>query len=386
MFLRPFLLFSSLSIATLLPNTAAYASTSEYKVLADNFKHNFHSKMKANKVPGGAFVIVEGDTILKLSTYGKRTKGGSKNVNSETVFRLASVSKTFAGTLASMLVQEHKLDWKQPVISYIPEFDLADRQAAKQINLGHIIGHSTGLWPNSYDNLINANVKMPKIISKFDELTPMCSPGVCYGYQNVAFSFIQTAIETQTHQNYAELLQRRIFTPLKMSSASVGYDAFQNTKNRAEPHVKTKSGFKKVKVKPNYYQLAPAAGVNASISDMSKWLMANLGQNPSVISESVLKDVTTPGVKTTRELRRRDWRAYLDSAHYGKGWRVYEFEGRPLIYHAGWVAGYVAEISYSPELNIGMAMLLNGESRVIAKLSSQYWRDVFKQADKLDKQ
>ena len=386
MFLKPFLLFSSLSIATLLPNTAAFASTSEYKDLADNFKHNFHSKMKANKVPGGAFVIVEGDTILKLSTYGKRTKGGSKNVNSETVFRLASVSKTFAGTLASMLVQEHKLDWKQPVISYIPEFDLADKQAAKQINLGHIIGHSTGLWPNSYDNLINANVKMPKIISKFDELTPMCSPGVCYGYQNVAFSFIQTAIETQTHQDYAELLQRRIFTPLKMGTASVGYDAFQNTKNRAEPHVKTKSGFKKVKVKPNYYQLAPAAGVNASISDMSKWLMANLGQNPSVISESVLKDVTTPGIKTTRELRRRDWRAYLDSAHYGKGWRVYEFEGRPLIYHAGWVAGYVAEISYSPELNIGMAMLLNGESRVIAKLSSQYWRDVFKQADKLGKQ
>ncbi len=386
MFLKPFLLFSSLSIATLLPNTAAFASTSEYKDLADNFKHNFHSKMKANKVPGGAFVIVEGDTILKLSTYGKRTKGGSKNVNSETVFRLASVSKTFAGTLASMLVQEHKLDWKQPVISYIPEFDLADKQAAKQINLGHIIGHSTGLWPNSYDNLINANVKMPKIISKFDELTPMCSPGVCYGYQNVAFSFIQTAIETQTHQDYAELLQRRIFTPLKMGTASVGYDAFQNTKNRAEPHVKTKSGFKKVKVKANYYQLAPAAGVNASISDMSKWLMANLGQNPSVISESVLKDVTTPGIKTTRELRRRDWRAYLDSAHYGKGWRVYEFEGRPLIYHAGWVAGYVAEISYSPELNIGMAMLLNGESRVIAKLSSQYWRDVFKQADKLGKQ
>ena len=215
MLLRPFLLFSSLSIATLLPNTAAFASTSKYKVLADNFKHNFHSKMKANKVPGGAFVIVEGDTILKLSTYGKRTKGGSKNVNSETVFRLASVSKTFAGTLASMLVQEHKLDWKQPVISYIPEFDLADKQAAKQINLGHIIGHSTGLWPNSYDNLINANVKMPKIISKFDELTPMCSPGVCYGYQNVAFSFIQTAIEAQTHQNYAELFTAQNFYTTK---------------------------------------------------------------------------------------------------------------------------------------------------------------------------
>lgn len=386
MLLKPILFFSSLSAAIWLPTFETYAKTSDFKALADSFKHDFHRNLKANKVPGGAFVIVEGDSILKLSTYGKRTKGGSKNINSDTVFRLASVSKTFAGTLASMLVEEHKLDWNQSIVSYVPEFDLADKQAAKQINLGHIIGHSTGLWPNSYDNLVNANVKMPKIIPKFEELTPMCSPGVCYGYQNVAFSFIQTAIETQAKQNYSELLQQRIFSPLKMGSASVGYEAFQMTKNRAEPHVKTKSGFKKVKVKPNYYQLAPAAGVNASISDMSKWLMANLGQNPSVIPNSVLKDITTPGIKTSRELRRRDWRAYLDSAHYGKGWRVYEFEGRPLIYHAGWVAGYVAEISYSPELNIGMAMLLNGESRVIAKLSSQYWRNVFKHADKLEQQ
>lgn len=98
-----------------------------------------------------------------------------------------------------------------------------------------------------------------------------------------------------------------------------------------------------------------------------------------MLSSAVIVDVTTPGVKTTKELRRRDWKAYLDDAHYGKGWRVYEFEGHPLIYHAGWVAGYVAEISYSPELNIGMVMLLNGESRVIAKLSATFWHDVFKQ-------
>ena len=80
------------------------------------------------------------------------------------------------------------------------------------------------------------------------------------------------------------------------------------------------------------------------------------------------------------ELRRREWKAYLDDAHYGKGWRIYEFEGRQLIYHAGWVAGYVAEIAYSPELNLGMAMLMNGESRVIAELGANYWHQVFEKA------
>ncbi|ABZ76601.1 beta-lactamase [Shewanella halifaxensis HAW-EB4] len=383
MFFKSLLLFGTFSIGSFFPAQQVHAAQSQYGELANSFKKRFNHELKDNKLPGGAFVIVEADSVLKLGTYGKRVKGGSQNIDADTVFRLASVSKTFAGTLASMLVEEGKLDWQQPIISYLPEFALAKQQNVTQINLGHIIGHSTGLMPNSYDNLINANVKLSKIVSKFDELTPICKPGVCYGYQNVAFSFIKDAIEQQSTFSYANFIQQRIFAPLSMSSASVGYDAFLNESNRAEPHVKTKSGFQKVKVKPNYYQLAPAAGVNASISDLSKWLMANLGQNPDVISASMIEDLTTPGVKTTKELRRRDWRPYLDSAHYGKGWRVYEFNGRPLIYHAGWVAGYVAEVSYSPELNIGMAMLLNGESRVIAKLSSEFWRDAFKQADKL---
>ncbi|WP_153914711.1 serine hydrolase domain-containing protein [Shewanella sp. TC10] len=385
MFLKPILLLGTLSIGALSPTSSFAASQSEYHKISDNFKHNFHSQLKKNKVPGGAFVIVEGNEILKLSTYGKRTKGGSLNVNADTVFRLASVSKTFAGTLASMLVTENKLHWQEPIVNYLPEFTLADKQQAKDINLGHIIGQSTGLMPNSYDNLINADVGMERIINKFSELTPMCKPGVCYSYQNVAFSFIQDAIEQQSGQSYESLIQQKIFSPLKMDTASIGYDAFDKQTNRAEPHVKTQSGFRKVKVKSNYYKLAPAAGVNASITDMSKWLIANLGENPGVLSNRVIKDVTTAGVRTTKELRRRDWRAFLDNAHYGKGWRVYEFEGRPLIYHAGWVAGYVAEVSYSPELNIGMAMLLNGESRVIAKLSSNFWRDAFKRADTLAK-
>ncbi|MCL1148353.1 beta-lactamase family protein [Shewanella marinintestina] len=383
MFLKPMFVFGALSISATLPLQQAFAAQSPYSPLADSFKKQFHKELKSNKVPGGAFVIVDTDKVIKLSSYGKRSKGGSKNINADTVFRLASVSKTFAGTLASMLVNEGKLDWQQPITRYVPEFSLASVQLTKDINLGHIVGHSTGLMPNSYDNLINSNVKMTKIIDMFDELTPICKPGICYGYQNVAFSFIQSAIEKESKHSYQDLLQQRIFSPLKMNSASVGYNAFQQTKNRAEPHVKTKHGFKQVKVKPNYYQLAPAAGVNASINDMSKWLIANLGQNPDILPVSIIRDVTSPGVKTTRELRRRDWRQYLDSAHYGKGWRVYEFNGRPLIYHAGWVAGYVAEISYSPELNIGMAMLLNGESRVIAQLSSTFWRDAFRQADKL---
>ncbi|QYJ99769.1 serine hydrolase domain-containing protein [Shewanella psychrotolerans] len=371
------------SLAVFCSSAAIYSScvdASQYHTVSDDFKQQFQKRLKKNKVPGGAFVIVEGDKIVNLGTFGKRHKGGDEKINADTVFRLASVSKTFAGTLASLLVHEHKLSWQQPITTYLPAFSLAPPAKSTEITLGHVIGQSTGLMPNSYDNLINANIKFDDILPKFADLTPMCDPGVCYSYQNVAFSFIEQAIEQQSGQRYEQVINQRLFEPLDMKTASVGFDAFNQVSNRAEPHIKTRFGFKQVKVKPNYYQLLPAAGVNASITDISKWLIANMGHRQDVISSRVIEDVTTPGVRTTKELRRREWKAYLDDAHYGKGWRVYDFQGHPLIYHAGWVAGYVTEIAYSPELNVGMAMLLNGESRVIAELGAYFWHDLFSHA------
>ncbi|MFT5234935.1 MAG: beta-lactamase class C [Shewanella sp.] len=369
-----------IGLACFLLSTSLQAK-SDFQVISDNFKQQFHKQLKKNGVPGGAFVIIEDSKILKMSTYGKRKKGGALNINKDTVFRLASVSKTFAGTLATMLVHENKFSWEDPLTQYMPEFMLADKAATDKINLGHLIGQSTGLMPNSYDNILNANGKLNKIIPKFSKLTPMCSPGVCYSYQNIAFSFIQPVIEQQTGMTYSNLVETRIFTPLKMNTASIGMEAFLASSNHASPHIKTRSGFKKVKVKANYYQVEPAAGVNASITDISKWLIANLGNSPNVLSNQLLNDIKEPGVRTSKELRRREWRNYLNDAHYGKGWRVYDFEGEELVYHAGWVAGFVAEVAYSPRLKIGMAILLNGESRVIAELGSDFWHQVVKQGN-----
>ena len=119
--------------------------------------------------------------------------------------------------------------------------------------------------------------------------------------------------------------------------------------------------------------MAPAAGVNASINDLAKWLIANLGYKPEVLSPLLLSELTTPRIRTKKDLRRRFWRDHLTDAHYGYGWRIYQFNGHPIIYHSGWVAGFRAEIGYSPDLDIGFAIVINAESNVISKISSQFW-------------
>jgi len=352
------------------------------------------SELKKHSIPGAAYVIVKNNKIVALETFGYTDKAKSRKVDSNTVFRLASVSKPFAATITTMLALENKLNLSDPITKFVPNFVLAQKGAAEKIQVKHILSHSSGLMPNAYDNMLHENWSMNKIIGRFNRVTPICKPEKCYGYQNIAYGFLQSVIEKSQSKNYSTLLSERIFSPLKMNNSSVGIAAFLKQKNAAKPHVliqqkrtgkKDKKGnnikkyvWHKVKVKPDYYKVAPAAGINASITDLAKWLNANMGYNPKVLSSALLKEVSTPRIKTKKDLNRKHWKESLKDAHYGYGWRIYQFEKSPIIYHSGWVSGFRADIGYSPDLDIGFAILMNAESNLINKLSHDFWKAAHK--------
>ena len=369
------------------------AISSPLTQLNNQFSSQVATELKKFNIPGGAYAVVHQNKIVAIETFGHTDRKKTRPVNKDTVFRLASVSKPFAATITTMLAQDKQLNLDDPITKYVPYFKLANKGAADKIRLKHLLSHSSGLMPNTYDNMLHENWSMEKIIKRFDRLTPICQPAKCYGYQNIAYGFLQPAIESVQNKTYAQLLQDRIFKPLAMNNASVGYKAFKNNTNTAKPHVlrkKINSGKKDAKgkhikkyiwrttnVTPDYYKVAPAAGINASIKDMAKWLIANLGYNPDVLSASLLSEVTKPRIKTRKDLRRRHWRKHLTDAHYGYGWRIYQFEDMPIIYHSGWVSGYRADIGYSPDLDIGFAIMINAEANTINKLSSDFWQQAY---------
>lgn len=362
--------------------------------ITQSFSKIVTQELKNHNIPGAAYVVIKNNEIVALKTIGYIDKKKTKKINKDTVFRLASVSKPFAATITTMLAQEKVLNLSDPIKKHIPSFELATKGSADKIKLKHILSHSSGLMPNAYDNLLHENWSMQKIISRFDRVTPICKPEKCYGYQNIAYGFLQFAIENSQTKSYESLLQERIFTPLKMNNASVGFNAFVSNKNTAQPHVlikstKTKKKDRKgryirknvwhpVKVKPDYYKVAPAAGINASISDLAKWVGANMGNNPNVLSPTLISELTTPRIKTKKDINRRHWKESLKDAHYGYGWRIYQFDKSPVIYHSGWVKGFRADIGYSPEHQIGFAMLMNAESNLINELSHEFWKAVHK--------
>src|SRR5690606_328205 len=203
--------------------------------------------------------------------------------------------------------------------------------------------HRVGLPFHAYDRELEANQPYPLLVAKLEEAPISCAPGDCYAYQNVAFSLIGDMVFAGTGSFYSYQVERRIFHPLGMYSATFGRDALEASARWARPHVRGRRGWVAVRPKETYYRIPPAAGVNASIRDLALWLQAQLGRRPDVISPAVLDSVQSELVETPFETRGSPWRRErLNSAHYGLGWRVFDYAGERMVYHAGAVQGYRA--------------------------------------------
>jgi beta-lactamase class C len=351
------------------------AADSAEQNLAGEFHSLFHKTIADENITGAAYAIVTPQGIIRTGTAGHTDTSRKVPIDDNTVFRIASVSKTFAAGLSGVLVSEGEFGWQDRVIDYLPEFRVDGN--AGLVRIEHLLGQSTGLMPHAYDNLIEDGLSMERIQKKFSNLSYICDPGDCYSYQNSVFSLIEPVIEKTTSRSYGDLMAEKIFRPLDMKNASVGYEPFVGSPNHAKPHVKSRGQWRTVKVKPNYYRVAPAAGINASVLDMGKWLMAQMGSNPDVMAPEVVETLTRPRVYTARDKRRKYWRDILTDAHYGLGWRIYDIGDEQIVYHSGWVSGYRADIAWSEKYGVGIAVLMNVESNDISALSTTFWRMAF---------
>lgn len=352
-------------------------SASEDAAIA-GFDSKFTESAEKNNVPGSAYAIIKDGKVIAAKGHGKRALGAELNVTADTVFRLASVSKTFTAELAAMLVAEGNFTWNDPLHKYVPDFRLSNPGHAKQLKIGHVLSHTTGLTPNAYDNMLEDGWSLEKIMPRFQRLKPMCKPGSCYGYQNIAYSFIEPVIEQTTGEDFHGLMVDRIFVPLGMRDSSIGLEGYLSSANRAEPHKLTRRGWYRTVVKSNYYDVAPAAGINASIMDLAKWVRAQMGYNQDVLSPELIKTVTEKRIRTVRETRKRAWRKLVKGAHYGYGWRIYDLGDEELILHGGGVSGFRSIIAYSPSRGIGLVMLANAETRSLDQLAANFWATVVK--------
>lgn len=320
-------------------------------------------RLVAKGVPGLAVTVVHGERVVLERGYGRTGGPRGELVDTGTVFRLASLSKGFAGTLAGILVEDGVLSWDMPLNQQLPTFRLADAAASGNLTVRDVLAQRTGLKFHTYDRDLEGNSPYPVLAAKLADAPLLCTPGDCFSYQNIAFSLFGDIAFAMTGEFYTRLVETRIFAPLGMADATFGRDGLESSRRWARPHVRAGRGWTAVRPRENYYRVPPAAGVNASIADMRVWAQAQLGHHPDVLSPRLLQDIHAPHARTPDQLTGSPWRRErLADAHYATGWRVFKYSDHTMVYHAGAVQGYRAMIALLPAQDIGIVVLWHSES------------------------
>ena len=102
------------------------------------------------RIPGAALAIVSREGIMYLQTWGEKAVTGDSPVTTNSIFRIASMSKTFAGTAAALLVDDNHQSWDTKLIDLFPQIRIGTGSSSQRITLKHLVSHSTGLMPHSY--------------------------------------------------------------------------------------------------------------------------------------------------------------------------------------------------------------------------------------------
>ena len=351
---------------------ALQVSASDITGVTDDHLLEFEKYYSENilpQVPGAALAVVADGKLQLLKLYGIRKEGTNDPVTADTVFRLASVSKTFAAAAAGVLVRNKLLDWDTPVSSRLADVRFKDPNYGKQITIRNLLSQTTGLVQHAYTNLLEENIPYKIIVGRLREVDFICPPGKCYSYQNVVFSLTGDVIQSVTGEPYEEFVRESLFQPLGMRTASFGLQSFNSSDNRATPHVWRKFRWQPVEANSNYYNVAPAAGINASISDMEQWLLAQLGHRPDVLPVAILDELQARAIRTTpSQAHYRNIRD-LGEVSYGLGWRIFNYgDQKNYVHHAGWVSGMVSEIVFNRDLQLGMVFLTNAEIKEAGEL------------------
>ena len=176
-----------MAFALLAPAIASAQLTKEAQALRA-FTAELDGASTAPDFVGLAVAVVKQGKVVIMRTYGVREAGGSERVTPDTVFRIASLSKGFASTLAVLEQSEGKLDLQTPVTSLVPEFKLKRPADAARVTFEDVLAHRTGLPPYAYDNMLESGMPPSQILTAYGKVKQTCAPGECFTYQNVAFN------------------------------------------------------------------------------------------------------------------------------------------------------------------------------------------------------
>ena len=312
-------------------------------------------------VPGVAVAIVRDSAVVLARGYGLRRAGTGAAVDAHTVFGVGSVTKSFTAALIGMLVDDGRLRWDDPVRARLPGFAVADSYVSRSLTIRDLLAHRTGvartdmLW-------LRSGMSREELVRRLRFAPPTRGFRAGLTYHNVMYVAAASLAESAGGQSWDALVRTRILDPLGMGETSTSVKELARWANVAVPHVMSGDSMTAIPWLDTD-NVAPAAGLSSSASDMARWIRFQLDSGRvagrALLSRGALLQTRRPHVVVPLDSAARRQNPHRHLRAYALGWYVEDYRGREVVYHPGSTDGMSALVALVPEERAGVVILAN---------------------------
>ena len=292
----------------------------------------------SNDLAGAVTLVGTRDSVLQTTAVGKADLASGRAMTTDTLFRIASMTKPITATAIMILQDEGRLKVDDPVEKHLPEFKgqfmvskkegdtMTLKKPARPITLRDLLTHTSGL-PNYSPGIADVYQKRNRTLSEttiaVSQQPLMFEPGTRWSYCNSGIDTLGRIIEVKSSMSYEKFLQARIFDPLGMTETTFYptpkqldrlATTYQKKDGKLEP-----SGNLIVDITKDARHPVPAGGLFSTAGDLARFyqsmLSNGIGNGQRIVSERAIQQMTrtqTGEIKT----------GFTDGMSFGFGWAV----------------------------------------------------------------
>src|SRR6266480_1091607 len=315
------------------------------------------------EIPGVAIAVVKDGKVVVVKGYGVRELGKPETIDENTIFDVASLTKSFTAAAVASLVDEKKMSWDDPVRRFIPTIEFPDPYLTANITMRDLLCHRTGIRATNsawYFTSLNRS-QLFGLLKNMEIAAPFRTQSV---YSNIGFTIAGEAAARAAGTTWENLIAQRIIVPLGMKRTTAVFAQAPAMGNIASGHALI-NGVQRVTPREGTPRetTAPAGAIQSSAADLATWMIFQLGdgtfQGKRILSAEAMNEMHSPQIiiPTNEAFRTAGQVKYFGG--YGLGWQVMDYRGNRMLWHSGTGDGQTAFLVLLPDSRLGVAVLVN---------------------------
>jgi dipeptidyl aminopeptidase/acylaminoacyl peptidase/CubicO group peptidase (beta-lactamase class C family) len=359
------------------------AGTRRPSIDAQHWQRRLSALAERHGVPGATLGILrvqpEGEDEVVVAAHGLLNKETGIETTGDSVFQIGSMTKVWTATVAMQLVDEGVLDLDAPVVSVLPELQLADAGVAQHVTMRHLLTHTSGIDGDIFTDTGRGDDCLEKYAALLAEATQIHPLQATWSYCNSGFSLAGRVIEKVTGGTWDGAIRERIIAKLGMThTGTLPEEALLH--RAAVGHVSDGDGDPvRAPVWGLPRALGPAGLVNSTVRDVLAFARMHLSGGLAPDGTALLSEASAAAM-TAEEAELPDKYTLGDS--WGIGWIRFGWDGRRLVGHDGNTIGQAAFLRLLPDEGLAVTLLTNGGQT--RDLYEDLYREIFAELADLD--